>query len=299
MSSDDIVIHPEAYPVKHLTANINGVKIFYRDSGSPDAPVILLLHGFPSSSRMFGTLFPLLSSRYRLIAPDFPGFGQSDAPSPNNFRYTFDALADHVAGLLDFLNIRRHALYLQDYGGPVGFRLATAHPERVTALIIQNAVAHAEGLSDAWAARKAFWSDRKAHEEKVRQAMLSREGARQRHLAGVLRPELIDPDSWSDEFAFLTRPGMAEIQLELVYDYQSNVAAYESWQAFLREHRPPTLVVWGKNDPLFTVDGAMAYGRDVPDAEIHLLNASHFALDEEAGTIAALIRRFLSMRTRG
>lgn len=298
MNSDDLQIDRGVFPVKHLTVDVKGVRIFYREAGSPSAPVILLLHGFPSSSRMFGTLIPLLASRYRLIAPDFPGFGQSDAPSPNNFRYTFDSLADYVAELLQQLNVSRYALYLQDYGGPIGFRLAMAHPERVTALIIQNAVAHVEGLSDAWAGRKAYWVDRDAHEEKVRRAMLSPEGARQRHLAGVLRPELIDPDTWSDEFAFLTKPGMAEIQLELVYDYRSNVAAYGSWQAYLREHHPPTLVVWGKNDPLFTVAGAMAYGRDVPEAEIHLLNAGHFALDEEVVAIAALVRRFLSTRNR-
>lgn len=296
--NNDLQIDRGVFPVRHLTVDVKGVRIFYREAGPPNAPVILLLHGFPSSSRMFGTLIPLLAPRYRLIAPDFPGFGQSDAPSPNNFRYTFDSLADYVAELLQQLNVSRCALYLQDYGGPIGFRLAMAHPERVTALIIQNAVAHAEGLSDAWAGRKAFWADRHAHEEKVRQAMLSPEGARQRHLAGVLRPELIDPDTWSDEFAFLTKPGTAEIQLELVYDYRSNVAAYESWQAYLREHQPPTLVVWGKNDPLFTIAGAMAYGRDVPNAEIHLLNAGHFALDEEVIAIAALIQRFLSTQNR-
>lgn len=282
------------YPVKHLTADVDGIKMFYREAGLENAPVVLLLHGFPSSSRMFGTLIPLLSTRYRVISPDFPGFGQSDAPPPSNFSYTFDSLADYVAKLLLQLGISQYALYVQDYGGPVGFRLALPHPERVTALIVQNAVAHLEGLSKAWEIRKSFWLDRAAHEKQIRQAMLSPEGARQRHLAGASRPELIDPDTWSDEFAFLTKPGMAEIQLELVYDYQSNVAAYERWQTYLRESQPPTLVVWGKNDPLFTVAGAMAFGRDVPDAEIHLLNASHFALDEEVTAIGALVHRFLN-----
>ncbi len=270
--------------------------MFYREAGPRDAPIILLLHGFPSSSRMFTTLFPLLSPKYRLIAPDFPGFGHSDAPPPAEFSYTFDHLADCVRELLSQLSIARYTLYIQDYGGPIGFRLATANPERVAALIVQNAVAHEEGLSDAWAIRKAFWSDRAAHEEKIRQALLSGEVARQRHLAGASRPELIDPDTWSDEFAFLTKPGVAEIQLDLLFDYQSNVAAYPEWQAYLRDNRPPTLVVWGKNDPLFTVAGAMAFGREVSDAEIHLLNASHFALDEEVIGIAALVHRFLSAR---
>ena len=284
----------EASSVRYRTALVDGITMFYREAGNPEAPVILLLHGFPSSSRMFATLIPLLSSRYRLIAPDFPGFGHSDAPSPEEFSYTFDHLAHCVGGLLRQLNVSRYTLYLQDYGGPVGFRLATANPERVAALVIQNAVAHLEGLSEAWAVRKAFWLDRTAHEEKVRQALLSVEGARQRHLAGVSLPEAIDPDTWSDELAFLTRPGMADIQLDLVHDYQSNIAAYEQWQIYLRENHPPTLVVWGKNDPLFTVAGALAFGRDVPDAEIHLLNASHFALDEEVAAIAALMHRFLS-----
>ena len=284
----------DAYPVMHRTANINGFKMFYREAGPPNAPVILLLHGFPSSSRMFATLLPLLSSRYRLIAPDFPGFGHSDAPSPKEFSYTFDHLAEYVSGLVDHLGIAHYTLYLQDYGGPVGFRLAMANPKNVAALVIQNAVAHLDGLSAAWDVRKAFWGDRKAHESKIRQALLSVEGARQRHVAGVSRPEVIDPDTWSDEFAFLTKPGMADIQLELVHDYQSNVAAYDQWQKYLRDNRPPTLVVWGKNDPLFTVAGALAFGRDVPDAEIHLLNASHFALDEEVVSIAALMHRFLA-----
>ncbi len=289
-------VFDDMFPIRHETVAVDGIKIFYREAGPHDAPVILLLHGFPSSSRMFTTLFPLLSSEYHLIAPDYPGFGHSDAPSPRDYLYSFDHLSDCVRKLLGHLGISRYALYVQDYGGPVGFRLATANPEHVAALIIQNAVVHMEGLSDAWAIRKAYWGDRATHEAKIREALLSIEVARQRHLAGVSRPELIDPDTWADEFAFLTRPGMAEIQLELVYDYQSNVRAYPQWQTYLRDSRPPTLVVWGKNDPLFTVAGAMAFGREVPDAEIHLLNASHFALDEETGLVAALVHRFLKTR---
>jgi pimeloyl-ACP methyl ester carboxylesterase len=286
----------DAPPVQHKTATVEGVRVFYREAGPLDAPVIVLLHGFPSSSRMFGALFPLLSSRFRLIAPDFPGFGHSDAPSPADFAYTFDQLADCVRQFLDQLKVNRYALYLQDYGGPIGFRLAIQNPERVTALIIQNAVAHVEGLSEAWAIRKAWWLDRKAHEPKIRDALLSEKVAQQRHLAGVSQPELVDPDMWSQEFAFLTRPGMAWIQLELAFDYQSNVAAYPEWQAYLRDKRPPTLVVWGKHDPLFTVAGALAFSREVPDAETHLLNASHFALDEEPVLIAELVRHFLDSK---
>ena len=254
------LVFGESFPVEHKTATVDGIRMFYREAGPRDAPVIVLLHGFPSSSRMFTTLFPLLSAGYHLIAPDYPGFGHSDAPSPKMFLYTFDHLAHCVGKFLAQLNISRYALYLQDYGGPVGFRLASESPESITALIIQNAVVHVEGLSEAWAIRKAFWLDRAAHGETIRQALLSVDVARQRHLAGVARPELIDPDTWSDEFAFLTRPGMAELQLELIFDYQSNVVAYPRWQAYLRDRRPPMLVVWGKNDPLFTVAGAMAFG---------------------------------------
>jgi pimeloyl-ACP methyl ester carboxylesterase/ketosteroid isomerase-like protein len=281
-----------ASPVQFKTVSVNGVNLFYRDAGPRDAPVILLLHGFPSSSRMFATLMPRLADRYRVIVPDYPGFGHSDAPPPERFSYTFDHLADCVGGLIEQLAITRYALYLQDYGGPVGFRLALAHPERVAALIIQNAVVHLEGLSPAWDIRKAFWRERPAHEETLRQALLSPDVARGRHAGHVA--ERIDPDTWGDELAFLMRPGMDRIQLELMFDYRTNVAAYPAWQAYLREHRPPTLVVWGKLDTLFTLDGALAFGREVPDAEIHLLNAGHFALDEEVDTVAALMRRFLA-----
>jgi len=188
--------------------------------------------------------------------------------------------------------VTRFALYLQDYGGPVGFRLALAHPERVVALIIQNTVAHLEGLSPVWDVRKAFWKDRPAYEEILRQALLSPEVARQRHAGHVA--ERIDPDSWTDELEFLRHPGMDRIQLDLMFDYRTNVAAYPAWQAYLHEHRPPTLVVWGKHDAVFTIDGARAFGRDVPDAEIHQLEAGHFALDEELDTVAALVRDFLA-----
>jgi len=292
------VFHNRAFPVEYKIAQVNDVRLFYREAGSKDSPAIVLLHGFPSSSRMFATLLPLLADEFHVIAPDYPGFGHSDSPSPETFSYTFDHLAQCVGKFIEQLGLSRYALYVQDYGGPIGFRLAAAHPERVMALIIQNAVIHLEGLSEAWNIRKAFWQDRAAHEEKLRQALLSLDVARQRHLTGAFRPELIDPDTWTDEFAFLTKPGMDRIQLDLMFDYRTNVAAYPGWQAYLREDRPQTLVVWGKFDPLFTVAGALAFKREVTDAEIHLLNASHFALDEEAEAIATLTRRFLRSRLR-
>lgn len=286
----------DALLVKHRTATVDGIRIFYREAGPRDAPVIVLLHGFPSSSRMFAALLPLLAARFHLVAPDLPGFGHSDAPSPTHFSYTFDHLADCMRKLLGQLNLSRYTLYLQDYGGPVGLRLAVRNPERVVALIVQNAVTHLEGLSEAWAIRKAWWADRATHEQTIREQLVSPQVARQRHLAGVSRPELIDPDTWSQEFAFLTQRGMTEIQLELAFDYQSNLAAYPEWQAYLRDQRPPTLVVWGRNDPLFTVTGALAFAREVPAAQIHLLNASHFALDEEPFLIADLMGHFLESR---
>ncbi len=222
--------------VEFKTIDIDGVNIFYREAGPKDAPVIVLLHGFPSSSSMFRALLPLLAVNYHVIAPDYPGFGHSDAPPVEKFTYTFDRLADCIDKVLIKLNLTQYALYLQDYGGPIGFRIALAHPERVTALIVQNAVAHEEGLSHVWELRRAFWKDRAGTENKLRENFLSLEAARQRHLAGSANPEDIDPDTWTTEYQFLSLPGMDKIQLELAYDYRNNVAAYPKWQEYLR-HR--------------------------------------------------------------
>jgi pimeloyl-ACP methyl ester carboxylesterase len=277
----------------YRTVEVEGVRIFYREAGQHDAPTILLLHGFPSSSRMYDTLMPLLADRYHLVAPDYPGFGHSDAPSPDAFGYTFDHLAEVIEGFVETLGLDRYVLLQQDYGGPIGMRLALRHPERVRAIVVQNAVAHEEGLGPLWEARKAFWIDRAAHEQKVISAFTSLEGARQRHIGRSPRPERYNPDTWIDEAAMLSRPGQARIQADLFYDYRTNVAAYPDWQAWLRRHLPPLLVVWGRYDPSFTVAGAHAYASDVPDAEIHVLDAGHFALDEKLDEIAALIRDFL------
>jgi pimeloyl-ACP methyl ester carboxylesterase len=272
---------------------VDGVGVFYREAGPKDAPTIVLLHGFPSSSREFDTLIPLLATRYHLVAPDFPGFGQSDAPPPSAYTYTFDHLAETTDALLDLLKIERCAFFLHDYGGPVGFRMLLAHPQRVQALIIQNANVYREGLGAKWAGIAQYWADPKAHPE-VFDAFVSFAATEQRHTLGTSHPERYNPDTWTDEYAHLSRPGQREIQAALLYDYRTNVGAYRAWQAWLREHRPPTLVVWGRNDPSFVAAGGDAFKRDLPDAEIHQLDAGHFALDEKNDEIASLIIDFLA-----
>ena len=272
---------------------VDGVGIFYREAGPQDAPSIVLLHGFPSSSREFDTLIPLLAPRYHVIAPDFPGFGQSDAPPPSAYAYTFDHLAVTTDKLLDQLKIEKAAFYLHDYGGPIGFRMMLAHPERVRALVIQNANAYQEGLGAKWALIAQYWADPQAHPQ-VFEAFVSRAATEQRHTLGTAHPERYNPDTWTDEFAHLSRPGQREIQAALLYDYRTNVAAYPAWQAWLRTHKPPALVAWGRNDPSFIAAGGDAYTRDLPDAEIHQLDAGHFALDEKTDEIASLILQFLA-----
>jgi pimeloyl-ACP methyl ester carboxylesterase len=287
---------PSATPATmttYKTVNVNGLNIFYREAGPANAPTILLLHGFPSSSRMFDTLMPLLADRYHLVAPDYPGFGNSEAPAPDKFNYTFEALADIVGGFTIALHLDRYALFVQDYGGPVGYRLAVAHPERVMALIVQNAVAHEEGLGRLAGQRKGFWADRAANEAKYRAFIASVETAKQRHIGASPHPERYDPDLWMDEAAFLARPGEADIQSDLFYDYRNNLTAYPAWQTWLRERHPPTLIVWGRYDPTFDVAEVAALTHDVPSAEVHVLDAGHFALDESANDIAKLMSRFL------
>lgn len=290
----------QAAPLASLTATtsyhrvtVYGVGIFYREAGSKDAPTIVLLHGYPSSSRQFDTLIPLLATRYHVIAPDFPGFGQSDAPSPDDYSYTFDHLAETTARLLDVLKVDRYSLYINDYGAPVGLCIMLAQPGRLQALITQNGNVYRDGLGAKWAKIAEYWVDRQVRPE-VLDAFLSFEGTKQRHIAGTSHPERYDPDSWTDEYTHLSRPGQREIQAALLYDYRTNIAQYPKWQAWLRAHKPPTLVVWGANDPSFTAPGAEAFRRDLPDAEIHLLDAGHFALDEKTDEIAALILDFLA-----
>lgn len=278
--------------IAYRSAAVDGIRVFYREAGPPEAPVIVLLHGYPSSSRMFDSLIPLLAGRYRLIAPDYPGFGHSDAPPPSHYAYTFDHLARTIDGLLEQLDVDRYSFYLQDYGGPVGFRIMLANADRICALIVQNANIYSEGLGAKWNGIAQYWADPQAHQEQL-EAFISLGAARERHIAGSPNPERYNPDSWTDEYVMLSRPGAREIQACLLYDYRTNIAAYPRWQAWLRQHRPPTLVLWGRYDPSFIFAGAEAYRRDVPEAQVHLLDAGHFALDEKVDEIARLMIGFL------
>lgn len=280
------------YPTFYRTIQVGGLSIFYREAGPVDAPILLLLHGLPSSSRMFDPLFSRLSDDFHLVAPDYPGFGHSDWPDPKQFAYTFDNYADIVVRFTEALGLCRYTLYMQDYGGPVGFRMALAHPDRIEALVVQDAVAHDEGLGQNWKTRRAFWADRAAHESALRRNLLSLATTRTRHVGEDPAVERYNPDLWSDEFAFLSLPGQAEIQSDLFYDYQTNVTSYPKWQAWMREKQPRLLVIWGKHDLSFELTEPEAYRRDVPDAEIHVLDAGHFALDIAADEIAALVQKF-------
>lgn len=277
----------------YATVAVDGLDVFYREAGSADAPAVLLLHGFPSSSRMWQPLLDRLGDEFRLLAPDYPGFGHSSAPPASAFDYTFDHLADVVAGFTDAVGLDRYALVVQDYGGPVGMRLATRNPERLTGLVVQNAVCHEDGLGPLWDTRRAFWADRTTHEAALRENFFSPDATRLRHVGTSPHPECYDPDLWTDELAFLDRPGQRDIQTDLFYDYRTNVASYPAWQRWLRDRQPPLLVVWGRYDPSFRVAEAEAYRREVPDAEVHILDAGHFALDEAPDDVAALTRTFL------
>ncbi|WP_029010502.1 alpha/beta fold hydrolase [Azospirillum halopraeferens] len=283
-------------PVHYKTREVYGVAVFYREAGPPDAPVVLLLHGFPTSSHMYRDLIPQLARCYRVIAPDYPGYGFSAAPPPVSFAYTFDHLAEIMDGFVRAVGAKRYVLYAQDFGGPVGFRLAAKHPERIAGLIIQNAVAHEEGLAPSLDAARPFWEARTPETEAPMRAFLTAETTRYQFIQGAKDPSRISPDAWTHAQALIDRPGNDEIQLALLHDYGSNLRKYPEWQAYFRAHQPPTLVVWGKNDPFFTVAGARAYARDIPGTSVHLFDTGHFALEEEGPAIARLALEFLERR---
>jgi pimeloyl-ACP methyl ester carboxylesterase len=284
---------PVQHPTFYHTTRINGLSIFYREAGPKDAPTLLLLHGFPSSSRMFEPLFARLSDRYHLVAPDYPGFGHSDWPDPKRFDYTFDHIASVIDDFTQAVGLSHYTLYMQDYGGPVGFRMALAHPERVHALIVQNAVAHDGGLGAIWETRRAFWADRPGHEEALRENLLSFAATKSRHIGADPKTERYDRDLWTDEYRFLNAAGQAQIQTDLFYDYRTNVAAYPKWQAWLQQTQPKLLVLWGKHDPLFDIGEPERFRKDVPNAEVHVLDAGHFALDTKANEIAGMVDEFM------
>lgn len=274
-------------------AAIEGIGIHYQEAGNPGRPSLLLLHGFPSTSRMWDRLIPALAARYHVIAPDYPGFGLSDAPDPDRFEYSFDHIARMMSALLRQMGVRRYSLMMQDYGGPVGFRMALAESDRLDAIVTQNVAAYDEALGPLWAARRAFWADPEANRTALKKNLLSFDAARTRHLGTSPHVELYDPNSWNDEFTMLNRPGMDEIQTALFYDYRNNIASYPKWQAWLRASKPRMLVVWGRYDPSFMLDGAYGFGKDNPNAETHIIDAGHFPLDEAPDTVRKLTTDFL------
>ena len=283
-----------AFPVTHhRTATVDGVKIFYREAGPANAPVILLLHGFPTSSHMFRNLIPALANRYHVIAPDYPGFGQSDMPANTAFPYTFDRFAELVDGLLSQLRVARYAMYVMDYGAPVGWRLALQHPDRITGLIVQNGNAYDEGLAAFWDPIKAYWAAATPANRAALHVLVRPETTRFQYTDGVRDVSRIAPDNWVHDQALLDRPGNREIQMDLFYDYRTNLPLYPRIQAWFRTRRPPTLIVWGANDQIFPAVGAHPFRRDLPQAEFHLLDTGHFALEDKLDEMVPLIRDFL------
>ncbi|NWD06883.1 alpha/beta fold hydrolase [Pseudomonas gingeri] len=276
--------------ITYRFAEADGISVFYREAGAPDAPVLLLLHGFPSSSHQFRDLIPLLAEKYRLIAPDLPGFGFTEVPAERNYVYTFDALGETLRQFVDVLGLKRYALYFFDYGAPTGLRLALAYPERVSAIVSQNGNAYLEGLGEAWAPIRQYWAERsQANGQVINDAVLNLQGTRWQYVEGVSNPEVIAPEAYYLDALLLERPGNKDIQLDLFYDYQNNLKLYPAFQQFFRDTQVPTLAIWGKGDPFFIPPGAEAYKRDNPNAVVELLDTGHFALETHVGHIAQRI----------
>ena len=284
-------------PIRYHTTDVDGINVFYREARNVDAPKLLLLHGFPTAGHMFRELIPRLADKFHVIAPDLPGFGQSDMPSREKFNYTFDNIAQVVERFTEVIGFDRFALYVFDYGAPTGFRMAVRHPERVTALISQNGNAYEEGLSEVWAPIRAYWEDASQANRKALRAFLTPETTRWQYTHGVTDPITVSPDGQNLDNFYLARPGADEIQLDLFGDYKSNVVLYPSFQKYFRTHKPPFLAVWGKNDPFFLPPGAEAFKRDIPEAKVHFFETGHFALETHCAEIAKVIRDFLGERS--
>ena len=292
-NTSETAIAPSAR-VAHRAIEVDGLSIFYREAGDRTRPSVLLLHGFPSSSSMFRDLIPTLAERYHVIAPDLPGFGASDMPSPDAFTYTFDSLAAVMDAFLTAIDVKTFSVYVQDYGAPVGFRLFEAKPERVEGFIIQNGNAYEEGLSPFWEPLRALWRTNGDAERDALRDFLKIDGTKWQYLDGEPQPELISPDAWRIDQYLLDRPGNDEIQFQLFYDYRTNLERYAGWHALLRAHQPPALIVWGMNDTIFPAEGALAYRRDLENVELHLLDGGHFALESHGPFIAAKMLAFLA-----
>ncbi len=284
--------------VQYKTVNVNNINIFYREAGNTSNPTILLLHGFPSSSHMFRNLITKLMDEYHIIAPDYPGFGNSDQPGMDEFEYTFDNLAHVMNDFVEKLKLEKFSIYVHDYGAPVGFRIATKHPARIQAIITQNGNAYVEGLLSAWDPIRTYWENPSEENKNNLKALLSLDFTKYQYTHGTRNPNQISPDAWNMDQFFLDRPGNTEIQLVLLYDYQNNVKLYPNWQEYFRTYQPPALVVWGKNDVFFGPDGAWAFQKDLKDSEVHLLDTGHFPLEEELETSANLIKQFLGERLK-
>ncbi|MGY3793966.1 alpha/beta fold hydrolase [Aquimarina sp. 433] len=291
ISNDNVVT--EAYSVKYKKINVDGVQLAYREAGNPKNPAVVLLHGFPASSHQYRKVLNQLSDEFYLIAPDYPGFGNSDFPSETDYEYTFDNLANTINTFLEKLELTSYALMIQDYGAPVGFRIATKHPERVTAIINQNGNAYQEGLGPAWKDLRVFWANRNSATEEALLPVFSLEGLEWQYTHGTRNPENVNPDTWHLDYLRLSRPNAHKVNLDLFYDYQNNIKLYPKWQKYLRDNQPPLLIVWGKNDAFFPESGAKAYKRDVKNIDYNIYNTGHFALEEESESIIKKMRAFL------
>lgn len=290
-----IAAETQSVKVQHKTIKVGDLDIFYREAGPKDAPAILLLHGFPTSSQMYRNLIPALADKYRVIAPDYPGYGHSSMPSRDKFTYTFDNLAKVIDEFTEKVELKKYALYVQDYGAPIGFRLAAAHPNRITAIVVQNGNAYDEGLdNDFWKPVKAYWKEPTSPEKRAAlRGLLTYEATKWQYTHGLKQPEFVSPDGAAHDQFLLDRKGNDEVQLDMFLSYGSNPPLYPQWQAYFRKHQPPMLIAWGKNDPIFPAAGAEPYKRDVKTLEFHLLDAGHFALESHGDEIAKLMRGFL------